>query len=76
MINALNLRNFADRNSGFNATVKELESRMRELAEKGDYYIEYYDTDVHIISRLLHYFKRGDFEVEQLSSTRIRVYWW
>lgn len=76
MIGVLNLRNIADRESNFNVTVKEIENRMVELAEKGCYYIEYTDNDVHIISRLIHYFERADFEVTILSSTRIRVYWW
>lgn len=76
MISVRNLRNIADRESDFNVTVENLESRMTELAYQGHYYIEYSDTNVHIIQRLIRYFERADFEVERLSAIRIRIYWW
>ena len=76
MISLGNLRLVADKESGFNSIIEDLENRMTELAEKGGYYIEYSDSDVYIISRLKRYFERKNFEVEQLSSIRIRVYWW
>ena len=76
MISLANLRMIADRESDFNVTVKELENRMFEIADKGGYYIEYSDSDVHIISRLKRYFERMNFEVTQQSATKIVIYWW
>ena len=76
MISLANLRMIADRESDFNVTVKELENRMFEIADKGGYYIEYSDSDVHIISRLKRYFERMNFEVTQRSATKIVIYWW
>lgn len=76
MISVRNLRNIADRESDFNNTIENLESIMRDIANQGHYYIEYSDTNVDIIQRLIRYFERADFEVERLSATRIRVYWW
>lgn len=76
MINVLNLRNIADRESNFNDIAKNLEDRMTEIADKGGYYIEYSDNDVHIISRLKRYFERMNFEVAIQSATKIVIYWW
>lgn len=76
MINLANLRMIADRESNFNDIVKNLENRMFELADKGGYYIEYSDSDVHIISRLKRYFERMNFEVAIQSATKIIIYWW
>lgn len=75
MISVRNLRNITDRKSDFNVTIENLEHLMTELAYKGHYYIEYSDSNVHIIQRLIRYFERADFEVERLSSMKIRVYW-
>ena len=71
MINPDNLRIIADRESNFNVTIKDLKDRMVELARKGGYYIEYSDSDVHIISRLRRYFERLNFEVSQRSGTKL-----
>lgn len=76
MISLGNLRLVADKESGFNSIVEDLENRMTELAEKGGYYIEYSDSDVHIISRLKRYFERKNFEVAIQSATKIVIYWW
>ena len=76
MINPADLRIIADRESNFNVTVKDLKDRMVELAHKGGYYIEYSDTDVHIIQRLKRYFERMNFEVALQSATKIVIYWW
>lgn len=76
MISLANLRMIADRESNFNNTVKNLEDRMTEIADKGGYYIEYYDSDVHIISRLKRYFERLNFEVVIQSAREIVIYWW
>lgn len=76
MISLVNLRMIADRESKFNDISKNLEDRMTEIADKGGYYIEYSDSDVHIISRLKRYFERMNFEVAIQSATKIVIYWW
>lgn len=76
MISLANLRMIADRESNFNDIAKILEDRMTEIADKGGYYIEYSDNDIHIVSRLKRYFERMGFEVTHRCATKIVIYWW